>query len=191
MDHFFAPDAFETDRFTLRSYRPGDGAALTEATESSYEHLKAFMPWAQPQQPEEVSEKLARQFRARWLLSEDFVIGIWSPDGARLLGGCGFHLREGPLASRNAEIGMWIRADAAGQGYGTDALRALLRWGFSDEWPWMRLTWRCDTRNVASIRLAEKVGLQREGVLRSHLVASDDVRRDTVCFAALRGEANR
>ena len=114
-------------------------------------------------------------------------MGIWSPDESRLLGGCGYHLREGPLELRNAEIGMWIRGDVAGHGLGTAALCALLRWGFS-AWPWLRLSWRCSSANRASQRVAEKAGMQREGVLRSHAIDPDGSRRDTVCYAALREE---
>jgi RimJ/RimL family protein N-acetyltransferase len=127
------------------------------------------------------------EFRGRWLLATDFALGIWQLDESRLLGGCGYHLREGPLHLGNAEIGMWIRAEAAGRGLGTAALRALLRWGFS-EWPWVRLSWRCSAANEASQRVATKAGLQREGVLRSHAVDPDGSRRDTVCYVALRAE---
>jgi len=186
MDYFVAPDAFQTDRFTLRCYRPGDGAALSEAVNASYDHLKTYMAWVKPHQDEEESERLVRQFRARWLQATDFVIGAFAPDGSRLLGGCGYHLREGGLEVRSAEMGMWIRGDRAGAGLGTDVLRALLDWGFSDTWPWLRLSWRCDTRNLASIRVAEKAGLAHEGVLKSHLLSPQGERRDTVCFAALR-----
>jgi RimJ/RimL family protein N-acetyltransferase len=182
---FVAPEQFAGSGFVLRGYRPGDGEKVTEAVESSYEHLKQFMVWATPQQSVEVSEQRCRTFLARWLLAEDFVIGIWAPDGSRLLGGCGYHLREGALALGNAEIGMWIRADAAGRGLGTEVLRALLRWGFS-EWPWQRLSWRCSSANVASQRTAEKGGLLREGVLRSNAIDADGSRRDTFCYALLR-----
>lgn len=184
---FIAPDQYAAAGFVLRSYQPGDGAKVAEAVNASYQHLKTFMPWAQPEQSVELSEQLCRQFCARWLLAEDFVLGIWAPDGSRLLGGCGYHLREGGLALGNAEIGMWIRGDAAGRGLGTAVLGALLRWGFT-EWPWLRLSWRCSSANVASQRTAEKAGLQREGVLRSHAVDPDGQRRDTFCYALLRDE---
>src|SRR5690606_26587299 len=94
------------------------------------------------------------------------TIGVWEPGEGRLLGGCGYHLREGALWLGNAEIGMWIRGDAAHRGLGTRVLRELLRWGFT-EWPWRRLSWRCSSANVASQRVAEKAGLRREGVLRA------------------------
>ena len=82
---------------------------------------------------------------------------------------------------------MWISAAYAGQGLGSRALAALLAWGFSD-WPWERLTWHCDTRNVASARVAEKNGLTREGTLRADRFGVDGQRRDTHIYAILRDE---
>ncbi|HQF00404.1 MAG TPA: GNAT family protein, partial [Anaerolineae bacterium] len=143
--------------------------------------------WAKPHQSVEESEITVRRFRARYLLNDDFVLGIFSPDERRLLGGSGFHLREGGLPQRAAEIGMWIRADAAGKGLGTAVLRALLTWGFT-EWPWERLAWRCDGRNLASRRTAEKAGLTHEGVLRQHLLLADGSRRDTYLYAMLKAD---
>jgi RimJ/RimL family protein N-acetyltransferase len=185
--YIVAPDRHVAQGFVLRSYQLGDGPSLSEAVNSSYDHLKRFMPWAVPQQAIERSEQLCREFRGRWLLASDFVIGIWAPDESRLLGGCGYHLREGTVDVGNAEIGIWIRADAAGRGLGTSVLHAMLRWGF-EEWPWVRLSWRCSSANAASQRVAEKAGLQREGVLRSHAFDPDGSRRDTVCYAMLREE---
>ncbi len=187
MDTLIPPDRCTTDRFLIRSYEPGDGAALREATVSSYEHLRRFMAWARAEQSVEEAEAVVRQARGRWLLATDFTLGLFAPGGGEVWGGCGFHLREGPLSERVAEIGMWIRASRAGQGLATDALRALLRWGFT-EWPWERLSWRCDSRNLASIRVAEKAGMRREGVLVGNAIAADGVRRDTVCFALSRAE---
>ncbi len=203
-DIFFPPEHYRTDRFIIRSYLPGDGPLLAEALNASYEHLKAFMPWAQPHTNEEEAEQLARKFRARYLLAEDFVLGIFAPDSfdcaqdkeSLLLGSTGFHLREGDLNNRSAEIGLWIRTSHAQQGLGTAALRAMLRWGF-EAWPWERLSWRCDGRNIASQRTAEKAGMVREGVLREQRRLSNgkdnhgnSTREDTVCYALLKTEVH-
>jgi RimJ/RimL family protein N-acetyltransferase len=187
MDYLFAPDRLDADGFVIRSYRPGDGRLIGDAVNSSYAHLAPFMPWARHDQPLEDSERLAREFRGRYLLAEDFTLGIFSQDESRLLGGTGFHLREGPLSKLCAECGMFIRADAAGAGLGTRVLRAMLAWGF-EAWPWLRVSWRCDARNTASIRVAEKAGMLREGVLRGQAAEVGDDRRDTLCFAALKSE---
>ena len=122
-----------------------------------------------------------------YLLATNFTLGIFAPDGSRLLGSSGFHLREGDLENHTAEIGMWIRADAAGKGLGPRVLRAILAWGF-DEWPWGRLTWHCNEVNVASRRTAEKAGMQFEGRLRAVILLPDGTRENTLCFAALRDE---
>lgn len=182
---FFAPTEYNADGMTLRAYRPGDGAALEVAVNSSYEHLKPWMPWATADQSLEESESLARRFAAEYLLNQNFVIGVWI--GGELAGGTGFHLRAGPLELRNAEIGMWIRASYAGQGLGTRVLAAMLAWGF-EAWGWERLVWLCDTRNLASARVAEKNGLRREGTLRSDTFDVEGKRRDTHVYAILRDE---
>jgi RimJ/RimL family protein N-acetyltransferase len=188
VDYFFAPDRIDLPEFTLRSHEPGDGPLLAATIRQSYEHLKAFIEWAQPDYDDELAEQMVRKFRARYLLAEGFVMGIYSPDGNRCLGGTGFHLREGPLSTGNAEIGMWIHGEHAGKGFGTRVLVALLRWGF-EEWPWQRLSWKCDTRNIASAKVAEKAGMQREGCLRQNLPVKDNTERhDTYIYATLRDE---
>lgn len=159
---FIAPEERRTDRFLLRSYPAGDGPSLCVAAAASYAHLAPWMPWARADRTEEESELLARHMRARYLLSTDFTLAIRSPDDRRLIGGCGYHLREDPLSSRNAEIGLWIHGEGAGRCLGSAVLRELVDWGFT-EWPWTRLSWRCDPRNAASRRVAERSGSARRG----------------------------
>jgi len=186
-DYFFAPEEYLTERLLLRPYQPGDGAELSAAVLESYEHLKPWMPWATESQSEEESEQLVRTFRAGFLLAQNFVFAIRTTDDRRLLGGAGFHLREGPLSSGNAEIGMWIRSSEANKGIGSEALRALIEWGFT-EWPWNRLSWRCDLENKVSIQLAQKAGMQREGILRQHMRNPAGEVRNTACHAILKEE---
>jgi RimJ/RimL family protein N-acetyltransferase len=68
-----------------------------------------------------------------------------------------------------------------------EALRRLARFGFG-ELGLGRLELLTDPDNVASQRVAEKVGFRREGVLRSHLLHRDGRRRDSVMFSLLPGE---
>lgn len=182
---FFAPAELTTNDMTIRAYRPGDGPALQAATVSSYEHLRPWMPWATAEQAVEQAEANCRRFAANYLLNHDFTLGLWIGD--ELAGGTGYHLRGGPIEPGNAEIGMWIAASHAGQGLGTRVLHALIDWGFGD-WGWERLEWRCDTRNVASARVAEKNGLLLEGTLRSQAFDVQGQRRDTHIYAILRDD---
>ena len=182
---FIAPLLFSSDEFLLRPYQPGDGPELCTATTSSYEHLRPWMLWATSRDTAEAAEVRCRRIAARYLLSEDFTLGIWVGD--QLAGGTGFHLRGVPLANQSAEIGMWIRGSYAGQGLGTRVLGAMLKWGF-EEWGWQRLIWQCDTRNLASASVARKNGLLLEATLRSDALDIEGGRRDTHVFALLRDQ---
>jgi len=184
---FFAPEKLITATFTIRCYMPGDGALLADAVNTSYDHLKTFMVWAKPHTEVVETERSVRRWRAQYLLNENFTLGIFTPSGKRLLGSSGFHLREGDLENGAAEVGMWLRADAVGQGLGTRVLRGLLDWGFS-AWPWERITWHCAARNIASRRTAEKAGMHYEGCMRAVHRLADGTREDSLCFSALRGE---
>jgi len=93
---FVAPTSFSSDGIIVRAYQPGDGPALCAATTSSYQHLRPWMPWATAEDSVEAAEVRCRRFAARYLLNEDFTLGIWVGD--QLAGGTGFHLRGGPIA---------------------------------------------------------------------------------------------
>ncbi len=100
MSYLFAPERFEADDFVLRSYELGDGALLAEAHNESYEHLRPWMAWATPQISVRDAERVARQARGRFLLWAKISRSPSSRAmGGRLLGGTGFHLRDGGIES--------------------------------------------------------------------------------------------
>lgn len=84
-------------------------------------------------------------------------------------------------------VGYWVAAPARGAGVCTRALRALSRWAL-DDLELVRLELITDPDNLASQRVAEKVGFRREDVLRSHLLHPDGRLRDSVMFSLLPGE---
>lgn len=181
---FIAPLRCDAGDFEVGMYRIGDGAALARSIRESYEHLRPWMPWAKPDETAEQAEINVRRFIARYLLNEEYIMGVF--EGERVVGATGFHLRVGAPGSGNAEIGMWIHAEYAGNGLGTRVLQAMLKWGFGD-WGWERLVWRCDTTNHASKRVAEKAGMTLEGIARQD-APRDDGRTDTYVFAMLRSD---
>ena len=187
-EFFFAPEVYHTDRFSLRSLRPGDGKAYAEARNSSFEHCRQYRRWEEETLSEKACEKWVRTARSRYLANEEFYLGVFAPDGHTLLGETNYFLRLGhALFIRSAAMGGWIRASHAGKGLGSAVLKAMLDWGFS-EWPWERLTWHCDRRNLASARIAQKAGMQQEGILRSFLWYKNEPKQDLVCFGSLRQE---
>jgi RimJ/RimL family protein N-acetyltransferase len=183
---FPPPGEHRDAELLLRCYRLGDGAELNDATQASYEHLRPWMQWARPDASVLESEGYVRQARASWLLGEEFGVGVWR--GERFVAGTGFHLRGRSLEEGTGEIGMWVRVEEAGRGLGTRVLRAMVDWA-DEAWPFHKLIWQCDSRNLASARVADKCGFQLEGRLREHRPAfSGDGRETVLLFGLLRSD---
>lgn len=66
-----------------------------------------------------------------------------------------------------AELGYYLRPDAWGSGYATDAARTLVDHAFA-ELRFHRVQAKAFDENRASQRVLEKVGFEQEGVLREH-----------------------
>jgi RimJ/RimL family protein N-acetyltransferase len=161
-----APYRIETERLVIRCYEPRDAALIKESVDSSIEHLRPWMPWAEDE-PQTVEEKaeLARVFRSSFDAGENFTYGIFAADEAELLGGSGLHPRIGP---GGLEIGYWVRASAARQGIVTESTAALTRVGVeicgAD-----RIEIRIEPGNEASFGVPRKLGYHEEATLRRRL----------------------
>jgi RimJ/RimL family protein N-acetyltransferase len=102
----------------------------------------------------------------------------------RVVGGIGMGVNAHDYRAR---LGYWISASARGRGTCTRALRLLSSYALEDL-QLQRIELITDPDNLASQRVAEKVGFRREGVLRAHLRHPDGRIRDSVMFSLLPGE---
>jgi RimJ/RimL family protein N-acetyltransferase len=158
-----------TDRLVIRSWDPADAALLKDAIDSSLEHLRPWMPWAEAE-PTTVAQKadLLRTFAGKFARGEDAVYGIFDAAEERVVGGTGFHPR---LSEDAREIGYWIRADAIGQGLASESTAALTRVGFEVD-GLHRIEIHCDAANVRSAAVPRRLGYADTGARdgRGHLV---------------------
>ncbi|MGW5055106.1 GNAT family N-acetyltransferase [Actinokineospora sp. NPDC004072] len=86
--------------------------------------------------------------------------------------------------NRRATLGYCFDESTWGNGYATEAARALLGWAF-DTLPLNRVQAETDTRNLASARVLQKIGFIREGTLREECIVNDEI-SDTWVFGLLR-----
>lgn len=75
------------------------------------------------------------------------------------------HLEFLHTETREWEIGWFVRRDCWGQGYATEAARAMLDYAFK-ELHAHRIMAFCHVANARSVRVMEKLGMQRDGLLR-------------------------
>lgn len=116
---------------------------------------------------------------------EDYYFHLRALEGDHLLGFVAlFNIK---WASQHAEMAIGIGDPAyRGKGYGSDALRVLLRYAFN-ELNLYRVELTVMAYNTAAIQAYERVGFVREGVKRG-AVMRDGQRHDVVCYAILRPE---
>jgi RimJ/RimL family protein N-acetyltransferase len=181
------PYRIETERLVIRCYEPGDAAMMKEAIDSSLEHLRPWMPWAE-NEPQTLEEKveLTRLFRAHFDGDEDFAYGVFSRDETRQLAGCGLHQRGG---AATFEIGYFVRADSVRQGIASELTAVLTRVGI-ELCGAHRIDVKVDPANEASLAIPRKLGYPDEVVLRAWLPArgAKPQNRDAVLFTMLATE---
>lgn len=178
------PERFESERLLIRAPQWGDGAAVNEAIRESLNELKPWMPWAQEAPTLEESELNAREARLRYLERKDMRLQLISKNTGGFIGGSGLHRID--WKARKFEIGYWVRTSCSGQGYITEAARAIA--GFAaDVLEANRIEIRCDARNLKSARVAERLGYTLEGVLRDETCGTDGALRSTKVYAIVRG----
>jgi RimJ/RimL family protein N-acetyltransferase len=137
--------------------------------------------------PSPYTEKDAREYVAQtkeWW-SEGTAATFAITDGERPVGSIGLH----PSASdeQRAAAGYWVAREARGRGYATRALRLVTRWSLEDL-GMLRLDLIAEPENTASCAVAERVGFQREGILRAYLATPARGRRDVAMYSLLPGE---
>lgn len=150
---------------------------LTELKAIARENLPTYLRWFQDGEISALVSSTAavpvtaeaeeEWFKAANVPGSTYTFAIHSLADDRLIGNC----RIGPVDPRNrsARVGIVIgEREYLGRGYGTDAMRLLLQFGF-DELNLHRIELRVHAYNERAIRSYRKLGFVEEGCSRSAL----------------------
>jgi len=151
------PPKLELPDFTLRALSPADAEPLRAALTASDAHLRVWTPWVvDGRVPGQSLEDRLTQHAAKFAAGEEWVYGLFSPDGTEVLGGCGLYPRVGPNA---VEVGYWLAVGHTGRGLATRAAWLLTELAFAS--PTIdRVEIHCDRGNTASSRIPERLGFR-------------------------------
>ena len=145
-------------------------------------YVAMYLPLGSAQEEKWYERNLDRGPEQSWALE------VRSPEDEEvwtLIGSCGFH--EIHWRTRAAEFGIAIGdREYWGRGYGTDAVQALVRWGF-ETLNLNRIYLRVFADNPRAIRSYEKAGFVKEGTLRQDEYHEGQY-VDTVVMGVLREE---
>ena len=124
-----------------------------------------YLPFA-PMTPAVLAHRLATDLGRTEIAEEgqSLTLGVSRVTDGRVIGDVVLFFHS--ALHRGGEIGYVFSPAVAGQGYATEACAAMLDLAFG-ELGLHRVTARMDARNVASTRLAERLGMRREAEFRS------------------------
>ncbi|MBU1176612.1 MAG: GNAT family N-acetyltransferase [Alphaproteobacteria bacterium] len=151
-----------TDRLILRRLLLDDFEALHAFL--SLPEVAQYQFW-EPMDRDKVAEKLADWMTLDGEEGRHLELGVVLKSSGRLIGDVFLGFRD--LEARQGEIGFSLHPDVQRQGYGFEAVGALIDLGF-EHYALHRIFGRCDARNPASYKLMEKLGMRREAHFREH-----------------------
>lgn len=143
-----------TPRLRLRAFQLDDAIALHTFT--SDPEVTRYTPW-EPHTPAQTRELLNLWMKSS--VQTSLHLGIELCIEGALIGWIGF-----PVLNRETQTGTFgyvVARTFWGQGFATEAARALLHWGFHEQGLRV-ISAVCAVENAASIRVLEKLGMRRE-----------------------------
>lgn len=168
-----------TERLVLRPLVTDDApavAALAGQREIADTTISIPHPYSEERAVEWIATHTVRSG------GKEVVFAITLKKSGILIGSMG--LRDIDTEHSQAEMGFWIGLDWWGQGFATEAGRAVIRIAF-EQLNLNRVHAHHMVRNPASGRVLERIGMKREGVLRQRL-RKWGVFEDVVVMAILR-----
>ena len=170
------PAVLHTERLLLRPLRQEDAGDLFELLR---DEEVAFFVRRGPVIRAEIQEAVREHLRNPWEAHPTFVVVLEE----RVVGEVTLEIEPRDLT---ANLGYAIAREHWGKGLATEAARTVVDYGFR-VCGLAKVHARADPRNVGSVRVLEKLGMRREGLLRSHVLRRGE-RADRVLYGLLREE---
>jgi RimJ/RimL family protein N-acetyltransferase len=152
-----------SDRLRLRTPRRSDLEPIDEAITETLDELVRWLPWAQPGHKRADSRRYLKSARIARNRRHAFEFVIEDLATEQVLGMISLHRID--WIRRTAGVGYWIRRSAWGKGIATEAASTVLDLAFR-VCRLQRVEVLVALENVASQRVAERIGMRREGIAR-------------------------
>jgi len=171
---------WETARLTARPPTSADAQLLFEQYARDPAVAK-YMTWRPHGDVKETLEFLRRCERV-WIDGSAFPWSLWVKGTGEFAG-----LLEIRVSASAVDLGYALAQRWWRHGLMSEALQSVVQWALAQ--PEIYRVWAtCDVENVASARVLERVGMEREGVLRRWLVHPNisEVPRDCLCYSVVK-----
>ncbi|MGH3332885.1 MAG: GNAT family N-acetyltransferase [Nocardioidaceae bacterium] len=171
----------QTERLRLRAHRPDDLESLLDYY--SDPEVARYIPW-QPWSRSEAEEHLQKRLQRTGIDRSDSAAALVVEHGQRVIGDVVLWPADETL--ERGEMGWAFHPAAAGHGYATEAVQALIDVAFGT-YGMRRVIAQVDSRNAASAKLCARIGMRREAYLRQDFWAKGEW-TDNVIYGLLASE---
>lgn len=161
----------ESERLLIRLPHPEDVRPMHLAISMSLPDLARWMPRACKGQTQRQTRDYVYTQMALFVQDENYMFGLFTKSTGAFIGAVELAPKIRKIPSY--EVGYWIRSDVAGQGYATEAIKALTAYGM-EKLQAGRLFLRTEPDNIGSQRVAEKCGYLKEAHLRNDALSVDN-----------------
>lgn len=175
--------AIEGRTIHLRHPEPSDYEAWAGLREQSARFLKPWEPaWPRDDLTRPAFRARLRRYAGEIRAGTGYPFFVYRNEDEAMLGGVTLgNIRRG--VAQNGQIGYWIGECFAGRGYMSEAVALICEFAFARN-GLHRLEAACIPSNVRSIRLLERNGFRKEGVLAAYLKINGQW-RDHVLYARI------
>lgn len=181
------PTPFESERLSLRCYRPGDGNWYYAMSLKNRMHLMRYESEnvAANIASEEAAEVLVQVLANEWAKRTCFFIGAFDKKTGEFVA----QIYVGPVDWKlpKFQIDYFVDVDHEERRYVTEAVKATLRIIFN-QLNAHRVRLECDETNVRSIRVAERCNMTREGYLSENKRNPDGTYSSSLIYRLLKSE---
>jgi len=157
-------------KVTLRPYRMSDSPESFRAIKESAAEIAVWLPFVHQGYSLKENRDWIKKRPADWKKGTAYEFAIFDAKDGAMIGGCG--LNGVDAMNRRANLGYWVRTSHTGRGVATAATLLLAKWGF-ETLKLSRIEILVAVGNERSLRVAEKAGAKREGILRNRFVIGD------------------
>lgn len=161
---FSAIPTIETSRLILRGMRVSDAEDMYAY--ACREDVTRYLTW-EPHPDVHYTKEYLTYIGQRYRTGDFYDWAVVCKDDGHMIGTCGFTKFD--FASDSAEIGYVLSPQYHQKGYGTEAVRAVITFGF-ETLHLHRIEARFIKENIPSLKLMERVGLTLEGYARESLL---------------------
>ena len=167
------------DGASLRPLEPWQAQEFLDHIQPARAFVDPWIPWAAINIDLATASATLQRYADMTARDAGRLSGVWL--NGTLVGGAMFVAFD--AAQGNGELGCWLEPAGTGRGLATKACAWLIDWAFAHR-GMHRLEWRCRSDNTASIAVAERLGMTRDGVLRDQYFYQG-VRHDTEVWSLL------